>query len=186
MEKIQIEACKITELLPDAKERALSWLAEGLDYEWWDFIYDDAKNLGKCIGLRIDNIYFSGFYNQSDGCCFSGYYRYQKKWEQIVKDYAPDNKELYKIGLKLQSIQRPMRYKLEGEITGDSRHWQTQIALDWQHKEQEEQINEVLEDFAHWIYKALQTEYEWLTSEEQLIETAEANGYLFDESGRVI
>ena len=186
MEIVQIKGYTIGELEPEAKERALVWLAEGLDYEWWEFIYDDAKNLGKCIGLRIDNIYFSGFYSQGDGCCFSGYYTYRKGWKKALKDYAPDNKELYKIGLKLQSIQRPAFYELGGEIKGNERYWRTRIDLHWQYSAHEAEINEVLEDFAHWIYKALQTEYEWLTSKEQLIEMAEANGYLFDESGRII
>ena len=33
MEKVQIDAYKITELESSAKERALAWLIEGLDYE---------------------------------------------------------------------------------------------------------------------------------------------------------
>ena len=186
MEKVQIDAYKITELSPEAKERALSWIIEGLDYEWWDCIYDDAKNLAKCIGLRIDNIYFSGFYHQNSGCCFSGYYSYRKGWKKALKGYAPNDKELLKIGQALQDIQRSAFYRLEGGVKGNDRYWSTNISLPWQDAEFEETLNEVLCDFAHWIYKALQTEYEWLTSEEQLIETAETNGYLFDESGRVI
>ncbi len=34
--------------------------------------------------------------------------------------------------------------------------------------------------------KSMQTVYEWLMSEEQLIETAKANGYAFDSEGRVV
>ena len=181
-----IETYGIEELEGRAKENALEWLREGLDYEWWDSVYEDAKEVGECLGIRVDDISFSGFYSQGDGCCFSGYYTYRKGWKKALKDYAPKGQELLRIGQKLQSIQRPTFYELGGAINGDDQYWRTNIELHRQYSGHEAKINEVLRDFAHWIYKALQTEYEWLTSEEQLIETAEANGYLFDESGRVI
>ena len=186
MEIVRIEAYKITELESSAKERALAWLEEGLDYEWWNSVYDDAKAVGKCLGIEVDDIYFSGFYHQGSGCCFSGNYSYRKGWKKALKGYAPNDKELLEIGQALQDIQRPAFYELGGEIKGNERYWRTRIDLHWQYSEHEQAINDVLSNFADWIYNNLQTEYEWLTSEEQLIETAEANGYLFDESGRII
>lgn len=186
MEKVQIDAYKITELSPEAKERALAWLAEGLDYEWWDSVYDDAKEVGECLGVRVDDISFSGFYSQGDGCCFSGYYTYRKGWKKALKDYASKDQELIRIGQELQSIQRESFYSLAGEIKGGDRYWRTNIELHWQYSAHEQAINDVLSNFADWIYNNLRREYEWLTSEEQLIETAEANGYMFDESGRII
>lgn len=57
MEIVQINGYTIGELAPKAKERALSKLIEWLDYEWWDCAYDDVKEVGKCLGIRIDNIY---------------------------------------------------------------------------------------------------------------------------------
>ena len=186
MEIVRIEAYKITELESSAKERALAWLEEGLDYEWWNSVYDDAKAVGKCLGIEINDIYFSGFYHQGSGCCFSGNYSYRKGWKKALKDYASKDNDLLIIGKELQSIQRRAFYSLAGEIKGNDRYWRTKIDLPWQNVEHETEINEVLRDFAHWIYKNLQTEYEWLSSEEQLIEAAQANGYMFDENGRVI
>ena len=185
MEIVRIEAYKITELESSAKERALAWLAETLDYEWWAGIYDDAKEAGKCLGIDIDNIYFSGFYHQGSGCCFSGYYSYRKGWKKAINDYANDD-ELVRIGQALQDIQRPVFYELGGDIRGDERYWRTRIDLHWQYSEHEQAINDVLSNFADWIYNNLRREYEWLSSEEQLIESAQANGYLFDKSGRII
>ena len=186
MEIVRIEAYKITELESSAKERALAWLAETLDYEWWDCIYDDAKAVGECLGIRIDDISFSGFYSQGCGCSFSGYYSYHKGWKKALKAYAPNDKELLEIGQALQDIQRPAFYELGGEIKGNERYWRTRIDLHWQYSEHEQAINDMLSNFADWIYNNLQTEYEWLSSEEQLIESAQANGYMFDENGRVI
>ena len=47
-------------------------------------------------------------------------------------------------------------------------------------------LSQVFTNLASWIYKNLQTEYEYLTSEECLIENAKANGYAFDEFGRIV
>ena len=186
MEIVQIKGYTIGELEPKAKERALSWIIEGLDYEWWDSVYDDARECGKRLGIDIDNIYFSGFYHQGSGCCFSGHYSYQKGWKKAIKDYASKDQELLEIGQALQDIQRPAFYELGGEIKGNDRYWRTRIDLHWQYSEHEQAINDVLSNFADWIYNNLQTEYEWLSSEEQLIESVQANGYLFDENGRII
>ena len=76
--------------------------------------------------------------------------------------------------------------RIRGAIKGDDRYWRTNIDLHWQYSEHEAEINKVLCDFAHWTYNNLRSEYERLSSEEQLVETAEANGYLFDKSGRII
>lgn len=186
MEIVQSKGCTIGELEPKAKERALAWLAETLDYEWWDCIYDDAKEVGKCLGIEINDIYFSGFCHQGSGCCFSGNYSYRKGWKKALKDYASKDQELLEIGQALQDIQRPAFYELGGEIKGNERYWRTSINLHWQYSEHAQAINDALSNFADWIYNKLQTEYEWLSSEDQLIETAEANGYLFDKSGRII
>ena len=43
METKQITVYDIEELTGKARERALDWLREGLDYEWWDCTYEDAK-----------------------------------------------------------------------------------------------------------------------------------------------
>jgi hypothetical protein len=41
---------KFDELADKAKERALDWYREGaLDYEWWDFTYADAADIGMKI-----------------------------------------------------------------------------------------------------------------------------------------
>jgi len=186
METKQVTVYDIEELTGKARERALDWLREGLDYEWWDCIYDDAKEAGKCLGIRIDNIYFSGFYQQGSGCCFSGHYSYRKGWKKALKGYAPNDKELLEIGQALQDIQRPAFYELGGDIKGSDRYWRTRIDLRWQYSAHEQAINDVLSNFADWIYNKLRREYDWLSSKDQLIETAEANGYLFDESGRII
>lgn len=42
-----IQLYQFTELDDTAKERARQWYREGaLDYDWWEYLYDDAKGVG--------------------------------------------------------------------------------------------------------------------------------------------
>jgi hypothetical protein len=47
-------------------------------------------------------------------------------------------------------------------------------------------ILEEAQAYARQIYKDLESEHDYLTSEESLIEAAEANGWMFDEDGVLV
>ncbi len=180
-----IETYGIEELEGRAKERALDWLREGLDYEWWASIYEDAKKCAAILGIEIDNIYF----DFDNGACFNGRFSYAKGWKKALKAYAPIDKELLRIGQELQAIQKSFFYSLSGAIECNDRYKTTKAVFHWSDNTPESiesDLSQVFTDFASWIFSQLRTEYEWLTSEEQLIETAKANGYAFDSEGRVV
>ena len=40
--------------------------------EWWDFIEEQFEEQCLEVGIRVDNMYFSGFSSQGDGACFEG------------------------------------------------------------------------------------------------------------------
>jgi len=47
MKTVEIELFSYAELEDDAKEKACDWYREGsYDYEWWEYIYEDAKTIG--------------------------------------------------------------------------------------------------------------------------------------------
>lgn len=48
------------------------------------------------------------------------------------------------------------------------------------------ELTTLLRDFADWIYKQLEKEYEYQTSEEVVAEMSEANGWEYDEQGNLI
>ncbi len=184
-----IETYGIEELEGRAKENALDWLREGLDYEWYDFVFEDAKKCASILGIEINNIYFSGFYSQGDGACFNGRFSYAKGWKKALKAYAPMDTELLRIGQELQKIQKPFMYGLSGTIDCNDRYKSTKAVFHWSDNTPESiesDLSQVFTDFASWIFSQLRTEYEWLTSEEQLIETANANDYAFDSEGRIV
>jgi hypothetical protein len=49
----------------------------------------------------------------------------------------------------------------------------------------EETIVEALRDLARWLYRQLEKEYEYLTSEPAVDEALTANGYTFLENGKL-
>ena len=56
----------------------------------------------------------------------------------------------------------------------------------WVNSDEPEKIfRQVLKDLSSWLYEKLQNEYEYLTSEESFKESCEANGWTFDENGKI-
>jgi hypothetical protein len=48
----QVKVFHFDELDEDAKEKAREWWRDGgLDYEWWDSVVEDAKEIGKLVGI---------------------------------------------------------------------------------------------------------------------------------------
>ena len=71
--EITITAYKYEELEGRAKDKAREKLTEwATDHNWWDCIETDAKEDGAEKGFEIDDIRFSGFYSQGDGCHWTG------------------------------------------------------------------------------------------------------------------
>jgi len=48
----------------------------------------------------------------------------------------------------------------------------------------EDIVTEALRDLARWLYRQLEREYEYLTSDEAVDESLRANDYTFTEAGR--
>ena len=184
------------ELSEEAKKKARGWFKNGgFDYDWYDSVYDDAKTIGKLMGIDINKIYFSEFYSQGDGACFEGSYRYAKGSAKAVREYAPTDKELHRIASELAKLQRKFFYRISGSVkqSGHYSHSRcTQIILenadaqgygDSLPAKIDDAVSELLRDFMDWIYKMLRTEWEYLNSDEQVDETIRINEYNFTENG---
>lgn len=71
--EITITAYKYEELEGRAKDKAREKLTEwATGHEWWDGVYDIAKEDGQAKGFDIDDIRFSGFWSQGDGAHWTG------------------------------------------------------------------------------------------------------------------
>jgi hypothetical protein len=179
-----------SELSEPAQEKARNWMRERFDFNYHaETVLDDAKTIGALFGLDIDDIFYSGFYSQGDGACFTGDYKYQKGASQVVKDSAPMDTELHRIVRDLQDCQRKAFYKLTASCYNRYRgnNMTVDVGSDGRLSEyMEDDIIIALRDFADWIYRSLEKEYEFQTSDEQVTESIESADYLhFTEDGKV-
>lgn len=172
---------KFNELSDDVKQKVIdNYREHNLDYEWWDFVYEDVKTIAALFGLDIDKIYFSGFANQGDGACFEGDYSYKKGSLRAVKEHAPLDTRLHGIVAQLQSIQKPAFYRLQattkhsghyyhsGCMSVDVTNYTPDGQWDCLTDEQNTDITDELRCFADWIYTKLEQEHDHLQSDETI------------------
>jgi hypothetical protein len=161
--------------------------------DWWDGVYEDATRIAEILGIDIEDIYFSGFWSQGDGACFTGNFYYNKGIGKAIKEYAPIDNELHRIAAVIQNLHRSTFYTARGTIKQSGRYYHERSMnvdctqdkgvdvsyTDWE---------EVFADFALWIYKSLEKEYKYLTSDECVGESLSSNEAEFevDEDGELV
>jgi len=192
-----ITTYQFSELSNEAQEKALEkyydWNVS--DDFWHECVIDDVKEIGKIIGIDIENVYFSGFSSQGDGACFEGDYEYKKGAFKALKAYAPKEYELHDIVKALQELQRKNFYRLSAnvkhrghynhEMCTDIQVWSDNESMEGANDEAHDGIQELLRDFMHWIYKRLESDFDYLTSEETLREYFTDSDYEFTEDGKL-
>ncbi|BAI99156.1 hypothetical protein Sj15T_31510 [Sphingobium sp. TA15] len=209
-EIVETTVYRLDELSDAAKERARAWYREaGIDHDWFEFVFDDFERICAILGVELRTvpvrlygggtrqqpcIYFSGFWNQGDGACFEGRYHHARGAARRIRDHAPDDADLHRIADALQAVQRRNFYQLRVSITHRDRYYHEYcmaIAVErdsptWQDMtaDAEDLVIEPLRDLARWLYRQLEREYNYLTSDEVIDEAILANGYTFTGSGR--
>jgi hypothetical protein len=190
---------KFDELSEDAKEHAIEKLYDiNVDYDgWYEFIFDDAKEIAKLMGIEIKNIYFNGFSSQGDGACFEGNYKYAKNSVKKVIEFAPKDTELHQMVKGLFEIQKKNFYSITANVKQSGHYYHSRCTdinvyrqdnqgfEDYLNQSDNDAIVELLRDFMNWIYKQLNDDYDYQTSKEAIIETIKANDYDFDEDGNL-
>ena len=206
---IETTVYQIDELSDTAKEQARSWYREnGMDYSWWDFIYDDFEEVCKILGISIEtkkvplmgggtrltpSIYFSGFWNQGDGACFAGRYSYAPGSAKSIRSYASQDEKLHSIADTLQTVQKRNFYQLHASISHQGRYcheYSMSISVERDSDNYQEVpssdegiVIEQLRELARWLYRRLDEEYEHLTSDEAIDDTMRSNEYTFTATG---
>lgn len=182
------------ELSDEAKAKARDWYRKNDDNEYSEFVIDDAKEVAALMGWEIDKVYYSGFWSQGDGACFEGIMRYNKGCAKLVESYAPLDKELHRIAKAWQDLQRRNFYALKASVKHRGHYYHemctvfdcedTRSNYGWmQNPEAEDDIKEIARDFMRWIYKRLESEYEYSVSDEAVEENIITNEYEFTEDG---
>jgi hypothetical protein len=194
IETITRELYQFDELTDSAKEKAREWFASLLEPFDYDYVIEDAKIIAALMGIDIKEIYWSGFYSQGDGACFTGSYSYKKGSVKAVKEYAPQDKALHRIVESLANLQRENGENLEAEIEHrgpytNSSYTDINIfySTDTNREvadETEKALKEELRNFMNWIYKQLEQQNEYLNSNESIDENIRANEYEFLANGK--
>lgn len=167
-----------------AKEKAIEWFrtASAHDTWWSESVIGDAKRIGALIGFDVDEIYWCGFGSQGDGACWTGSAFYAAGCAREVARECPQDSEIQRIARAWQDLQRRNFYRVRGSVSANNMR-AFPYRADYTSVVDEESINQIVSDFADWIYRALEEEYDYQNADAQVGEAIRANGYEFDEDG---
>ncbi len=198
----QIKIYSFNELADDAQQVAIDnhrgFLNTVSDFEC---TIDDAKAVGAIMGIDIDKIYFSGFYNQGDGACFEGSYGYKKGSLKALKEHAPNDKELHLIAEQLQAIQKKYFYQLTANVSHSGHYYHELCTCINVYKgvndssgfysdenapdELCDDVSQLLREFMQWIYSRLESENDYINSDNYIKENILINEYEFLQNGEL-
>ena len=199
MNIVEIKTFKFSELSEKAKQVAIDQYRNDEFYpfdDWHDFIKSDFHEILELIGFYNIDSCFSGFCSQGDGASFTADYTYKKGCLNAVKNYAPNDNELHSIVKGIVSHQKDNDYKLECIITHSGSIYSHSNTMrfdwskngdsyfDWKNIFVEDEIEQLFKGLADWYYSKLYNEYEYVMSDEHIIENIESNEYDFLESGK--
>lgn len=171
METRTYKVYKFDELTEKQKEKVLERYADiNVDYDWWDFIYEDAAN----IGLEITAFDIDRGQSCEGKFLASG----EESAHKIEKDHG-EKSETYKTATDYLERRDACVNNAERDADGELvNEYALDEALD---KLDAEFLHDLLEDYR----MLLQEEYEYKTSREAIIETIKANDYDFTEDGKI-
>ena len=207
---VETTVYQLGELSVEAREKARAWFRESMDTDdWYEFVYEDFEAICAILGVRLKTravrlygggtrqrpcVYFRGFWSQGDGASFEAFYSHANGASRKIKAHAPQDGELHRIADALQAVQKRNFYQLHADashrgrytheycmaisVERDSPTYQDMTA------DAEEAVTEALRDLARWLYRQLEREYDYLSSDEAVDETIAANQYTFTETGR--
>ena len=174
MKTVTIKLYQFSELSDKAKEKAISRLMEiNTDSDWWDSSYEDAAQVNiKIKGFDIDRgSYVKAEFMQSaydtanliilnhgESCeTYKTAKTFLQDWNNLVSKYSD--------GVKTDVVTEDNEYDFDNEA--------------------DDLENEFLESISEDYRIILSKQYDYLTSEDAIIETIEANDYYFTEDGEL-
>lgn len=159
------------ELSDKAKEKAIESLRDiNVDYNWWDSRYDDAAMIGlRITGFDLErNRHATGEFN-----CLGGAIQCAGN---IINEHGPLC-DTYKLAAQYLKDQETIDKKYPNHEDTDSddysEHLESSGLL------ADEFLHDLLEEYSI----MLQDEYEYLMSDDAIIDTINANDYTFTEDG---
>lgn len=156
-----IKVYTFSELSEKAKRLAINNFSDiNVGYKWWESGYEDAEN----IGLKIEEFdYVKAEFIEGPIDCI----------QKIFKEHGSQC-DTYQTAMVYEADLLKAQKNLDKEdTTVEEEEWFLSIS------------KEFLRDLSNDYRIMLRKEYEYLTSEEAIIETIEANEYEFTEDGKL-
>ena len=180
---------KFDELPNASKEKALEKHRDinVSDRDWWEFTYDDW--ITKLAGMGYDDadIMFRGFWSQGDGASFTAtvdiakWLKYKKLGEKYFNVIAAyENGDISAKIIRISSMY-VHENTIDSEILGDTKD----EMVNKQVNEIEKLLKEDARELSEQIYKNLEKDHEYLTSDEVIAETFRANEHEFTKDGKI-
>ena len=180
------------ELSIEAKEKAIESFQQDdsyLDYNWYEYTINDFETILELAGYYSITCYFSGFWSQGDGACFSARFSRNKRCLEKVKSYCSKHEEEIINIIKLIQEEIPLHEEYEIKHSGNYSHeYCTNVYYlgDNQKAEKlDERFLELSRKLMRILYKKLEEEYSYLNSSESIIEHIKANNYEFTQDGKL-
>ncbi len=209
----ETELFQFAELSDEARNNAIQHCREfNVNHDWFEFVYEKYVTFLKMIGADCEltpvktwedktiwkpSIQFSGFGSQGDGASFECNYSFKAGAVEAIKSEfgGESGAELVEFAKRLNRIQRRVFYRAECKIRtrGDYNHsgtMQIDLMLLGEYAQEtymdcEDNLRQVFRDIADSLYRDLENAYEYLTSDESVIECIDANEYEFTASGKM-
>ncbi|WP_159477663.1 hypothetical protein [Dyadobacter sp. 3J3] len=207
MKKITITLYSFEEL-PQATQKQVTQKLSGINVDytfWYEYSYEHFKKLCALLGVGVEakSLHFNGFYAQGDGSCFGADVDIVGLIEGIrsrvwtssmpaseLEMQAPD------ISPSLFSLIKKGGIDISAKIYSHSNGIGIEAGMDWNYDSSKNlsNIDKSFLDMESWfqktsktlndyLYRSLQAEYEFVTSEQSVAETITANEYLFTIDG---
>ena len=195
------------ELASTAKAKAKDWWLSCRDETDYESVIDDFTVIAETLGIDLKthavtlmsgktrqdaNVWYSVGYCQSDFAAFDGAYQYAKGSAKAIRQHAPKDSELQRIADELAKLQKANAYQLRATVAYHKYYGlqsevirETKAGL-WVDPTDgaDMAFSGLIKDLAKWLYRELVKQDEWISSDENIAESMEANEYTFREDGR--
>lgn len=173
-------------------------------HDWWDCTYDYWKSRLARMGVEVDEINFSGFWSQGDGACFTGqvsskqikrFMRIHGMRDRYRSIYTLADHVSIWVAINRNSnrhyshsncvtpeaeMEYPSWIDAESDDIRDAVVWELYQDTELWWKDFDKECVEVLRGYMDDIYRDLEKEYDYLTSDEVVAEAIITND-LFTE-----
>jgi len=162
------------ELSEEAKQKALEQMYDiNVHYNWWHFVYEDAEEIGLILST-----FDLGRSRDIDG---SFKWSAEECAELITKNHGKDC-ETYKTAASYLIERGELVTKYSNGVDTDKVSEGNEYDFDC---ECDDLDNDFLYSLLQDYFSLLNNEYDYLTSEEAIIESIEANEYEFTKDGKL-